>query len=115
LNDWRGAKLAEIRNLIHEAEPDVVEEWKWRGTPVWKLDGIIAVGNAFKDKVKFTFHHGAQLPDTHHVFNAGLDGNKWRAIDLYEGDTVDEDAFKELVRAAVTHNMQRRSSKNRGA
>ena len=106
LNDWRGAKLAEIRKLIHEADPEVVEEWKWRGTPVWEHDGIIAVGDGFKDKVKFTFHNGAKLPDPKQVFNAGLGGNKWRAIDLYEGDTIDEAAFKDLVRAAVALNRK---------
>ena len=113
LNDWRGKKLAEIRKLIHEADPDVVEEWKWRGTPVWEHDGILLVGDGFKDKVKFTFHSGAMLPDPQHVFNAGLEGNKWRAIDLYEGDTADEAAFKELVRAAVAYNRERRAQKSR--
>ena len=107
MNDWKGEKLAEIRKLIHEADPDVIEEWKWRGTPVWEHDGIIAVGDAFKEKVKFTFHQGANLPDPNNVFNAGLSGNKWRAIDLYEGDEIDETAFKELVREAVAYNTNR--------
>ena len=106
-NHWKGEKLAEIRKLIHEADPDIVEEWEWRGTLVWEHDGIITVGDAFKEKVKFTFHNGARLPDPNKVFNAGLDGNKWRAIDLYEGDEIDEAAFKELVREAVAYNINR--------
>jgi hypothetical protein len=107
LSGWKGKKLAEIRRLIHEADPHVVEEWKWRGTPVWEHDGIIAFGDAFKEKVKFTFHQGAHLPDPHNVFNAGLGGNKWRAIDLYEGDDLDEAAFKQLVHEAVAYNTNR--------
>jgi hypothetical protein len=107
LDDWRGEKLAEIRKLIHEADPEVVEEWKWMGSPVWSHDGILLVGNAHKDKVKLTFYRGAQLGDPDELFNAGLNGSKWRAIDLREGDELDEAAFKELVRAAVAHNAER--------
>lgn len=108
LDDWRGEKLAEIRQLIHDALPDVEEEWKWMGSPVWEHDGIIAVGNAHKKKVKLTFPHGAQLDDPVGVFNAGLDGNAWRAIDLFEGDSVNGRSFKALVKRAARHNASRR-------
>jgi hypothetical protein len=108
LTDWRGTTLAKIRELFHAADPEVVEEWKWMGSPVWSHDGQIAVANAHKDKVKVTFARGAHLPDPRKVFNAGLDGNLWRAIDLYEGDELDEAAFEQLVRAAVAHNASRR-------
>jgi len=108
LTDWRGKTLAKIRKLFHAADPEVVEEWKWMGSPVWSHDGQIAVANAHKDKVKVTFARGAHLPDPKKVFNAGLDGNLWRAIDLYEGDKLDEAAFKQLVRAAISHNASRR-------
>ena len=104
LGDWRGEKLAEIRRIIHEADPDVVEEWKWMGSPVWSDGGVFAVGNAHKDKVKLTFAHGVHLPDPSRLFNAGLTGNKWRAIDLREGDTIDGAALKALVREAVAYN-----------
>ena len=87
LDDWRGEKLAEIRKLIHEADPGVVEEWKWMGTPVWSNEGMYALANAHKNKVKLTFFHGAELPDPKKLFNAGLNGNKWRAIDLGEKRT----------------------------
>ena len=88
LTDWRGKTLAGIRKTILEADREIVEEWKWMGSPVWSHDGIIAVGNAHKEKVKLTFAHGAQLPDPDKLFNAGLEGNKWRAIDLFEGDKI---------------------------
>src|SRR5579859_6199389 len=101
LADWRGKTLTCIRKSILEADPEIVEEWKWMGSPVWSRDGIIAVGNAHKDKVKITFAHGAQLPDPDKVFNAGLGGNAWRAIDLFQGDTVNQRALKELIHAAV--------------
>src|SRR5690606_16329566 len=104
LGDWRGERLAEIRRLIHEVDPAVVEEWKWMGTPVWSHSGMYVLANAHKDKVKVTFFHGAKLPDPKGLFNAGLGGNKWRAIDLREGDRLDAAAFKELLRAAIAYN-----------
>ncbi len=105
LGDWRGKMLAKVREIIHEADPEIVEEWKWMGSPVWSHDGIIAVGNAHKDKVKVTFSHGARLPDPDKLFNAGLGGNAWRAIDFFEGDKINERALKNLVRAAVDYNQ----------
>ena len=114
LDDWRGARLAEFRKLIHEAEPDVTEEWKWRGTPVWEYNGILLVGDGFKDKVKLTFQSGAMLRDANKVFNAGLGGNKWRAIDSFEGDEIDKTGFKKLVREAVSYNTKQRLSKAKG-
>src|SRR5580692_1420144 len=96
LKDWRGKTLAHIREII--------EEWKWMGSPVWSHDGMIAVGNAHKDKVKLTFAHGASLPDPDRLFNATLGGNAWRAIDFFEGDKVNERALKSLVRAAIDYN-----------
>ena len=103
-DDWRGRRLARIRELIHEADPAVEETFKWRGNPVWEHDGIICVAGAFKSKVKITFHSGAFLEDPKQVFNNGLDGNKWRAIDLTEDHALDEQAFKGLIVAAVAHN-----------
>ena len=105
LTDWRGNTLASIRKSILEADREIIEEWKWMGSPVWSRDGIIAVANAHKDKVKLTFAHGASLPDTDKLFNAGLGGNAWRAIDLFEGDKVNERALKNLVRAAIDYNQ----------
>jgi hypothetical protein len=105
LTDWRGKTLASVRKSILEADREIIEEWKWMGSPVWSRDGIIAVGNAHKDKVKLTFAHGANLPDPDKLFNAGLGGNAWRAIDLFEGDKVNERALKELVRDAVAYNQ----------
>src|SRR5215471_21744344 len=107
LPDWRGKMLAGIRKNILEADREIVEEWKWMGSPVWSRDGMIAVGNAHKDKVKLTFSHGASLPDPDQLFNAGLEGNKWRAIDFFEGDTINERALKNLVRAAVDYNQSK--------
>ena len=104
LTDWRGPVLARMRALIHEAAPDVVEEWKWMGTPVWSLGGILCTGESYKAAVKLTFLKGASLPDPAQLFNASLDGNARRAIDIHEGDTVDADAFKALIRAAVALN-----------
>ena len=106
LGDWRGERLAEIRRLIHDADPEVVEEWKWMGSPVFSHDGIFVVANAHKEKVKLTFAHGAQLADRNGLFNAGLGGKKWRAIDLCEGDELDGAAFNELVREAVDYNRE---------
>src|SRR6266853_3386141 len=105
LTDWRGKTLASIRKSILEADRDIIEEWKWMGSPVWYRDGMIAVGNAHKDKVKITLAHGASLPDPDKLFNAGLGGNAWRAIDLFEGDKINERALKNLVRAAVVYNQ----------
>lgn len=105
LTDWRGTTLANIRKSILEADREIIEEWKWMGSPVWSRDGIIAVGNAHKDKVKLTFSHGASLPDPEKLFNAGLEGKVWRAIDFFEGDKVKERALKNLVRAAVDYNQ----------
>jgi hypothetical protein len=105
LPDWRGKTLAAIRKTILDADRDIIEEWKWMGSPVWSRDGMIAVGNAHKDKVKLTFSHGANLPDPEKLFNAGLGGNAWRAIDLFEGDKINQPALKNLVRAAIAYNL----------
>ena len=104
LDDWRGPCLAEIRKLIHAADPKVVEEWKWMGSPVWSHDGILLVGNAHKGKVKLTFNSGAKLRDPGKVFNAGLTGNKWRAIDIDENYKLNKTAFKTLIQEAVAFN-----------
>ena len=114
LGGWRGETLARLRTLIKQAEPGIVEQVKWRkpsnpaGVPVWEADGIVCTGETYKDKVKLTFANGAALPDPAKLFNAGLEGNIRRAIDLYEGDSVDEAAFKELVRAAAAWNRAKR-------
>jgi hypothetical protein len=105
LTDWRGKTLASIRKSILEADRKIIEEWKWMGSPVWSRDGIIAVGNAHKDKVKLTFAQGAHLPDPDKLFNAGLGGNAWRAIDIFKGDTINERALINLVRDAVDFNQ----------
>src|ERR1700737_1645987 len=104
ITDWRGKTFAGVRKTILEADREIVEEWKWMGSPVWSRDGIIAVGNAHKDKVKLTFSHGASLPDPDKLFNAGLGGNAWRAIDVFEGDKINEGALKNFVRTAVANN-----------
>ena len=104
LGDWRGERLSEIRGIIHEVEPRVVEEWKGVGSPTWSRGGIFAVANAHKDKVKLTFAHGAALPDPSKLFNATLGGNTWRAIDLREGDRIDDAVLRALVREAVAYN-----------
>ena len=109
--DWRGRTLAGLRKAILEADPQIVEEWKWMGSPVWSRDGIIAVGNPHKGKVKLTFDYGARLPDPDNLFNAGLEGNQRRAIDLFEGDQIDERALKNLVRAAVEFNQAKAKKK----
>jgi hypothetical protein len=115
LGDWRGATLARVRALIKQADPEVVEEWKWMGSPVWSHEGMYALANAHKDKVKLTFYHGAQLPDPKKLFNAGLDGNKWRAIDFREGDKIDKTALKALLREAVAYNTSHSVPKSRGS
>ncbi len=107
LGDWRGETLARLRALIHEAVPDVVEEWKWRGVPVWYRGGMICTGETYKDKVKMTFAKGAALDDPARLFNSSLDGNVRRAINVHAGETVDPAAFKELVLAAVAINGAR--------
>ena len=104
LGDWRGEMLSRLRSLVKEADPEVVEEWKWRGVPVWEHDGIICTGETYKNIVKMTFAKGAALKDPSRLFNASLDGNTRRAIDFHEGGEIDEDALKALVRAAVTLN-----------
>jgi hypothetical protein len=111
LTDWRGKTLATIRKSILEADPEIIEEWKWMGSPVWSRDGMIAVGNAHKDKVKLTFAHGANLPDPDKLFNAGLGGNAWRAIDLFEGDKINERALKNLILAAIEYNQTKLKKK----
>jgi hypothetical protein len=108
LNDWRGGMLAHVRALIRQADPDVVEEWKWRGVPVWSHDGIICTGETYKSIVKLTFAKGASLNDPAGLFNASLDGNVRRAIDLHEGDELDTDAFGALIRAALALNRSSR-------
>jgi hypothetical protein len=108
LGDWRGQMLLRVRNLIRQVDPEVVEEWKWRGTPVWSHDGMICTGETYKNAVKITFAKGASLEDPTHIFNSSLDGNARRAIDFHEGDDADEEALKELIRAAVALNMSRR-------
>jgi hypothetical protein len=105
LHDWRTKTLATVRKVILDADPEIIEEWKWMGSPVWSRDGMIAVGNAHKDKVKLTFSNGASLPDPDKLFNAGLGGNKWRAIDLSEGDKINARALKNLVCAAIEYNQ----------
>lgn len=111
LTDWRGEMLATIRKSILEADREIIEEWKWMGSPVWSRHGIIAVGNAHKDKVKLTFSHGASLPDPDKLFNAGFKGNVWRAIDFAQGDKINKRALKNLVRAAVHYNQIKLKSK----
>src|SRR5664279_1447811 len=106
LGDWRGKMLAHVRTLIKQAEPEVVEEWKWRGVPVWEHDGIICTGETYKAVVKLTFAKGASLEDPKGLFNSSLEGNVRRAIDLHEGDEIDEAAFKGLIRAAVALNLE---------
>jgi hypothetical protein len=111
LGDWRGETLARMRKLIKQADPDIVEEWKWMGTPVWSHDGIICTGECYKDKVKFTFAKGASLKDPAGLFNASLDGNARRAIDIHEGEEVDASAFKTLIREAITFNSASKAGK----
>jgi hypothetical protein len=114
LGDWRGELLGRLRALIREADPEVVEEWKWRGVPVWEHAGIICTGETYKDKVKMTFARGASLEDPSGLFNSSLEGNARRAIDFREGDRIDEKAFKALIRAAVALNTSRAARKSSG-
>ena len=104
LGDWRGEMLSRLRTLVKEADPEVVEEWKWRGVPVWSHDGLICTGETYKSVVKMTFAKGAALKDPSRLFNSSLEGNTRRAIDFHEGETIDEEALKTLIRAAVTLN-----------
>src|SRR5579859_4708381 len=106
LGDWRGKMLAKVRGIIHEADPEIVEEWKWRGTPVWSHAGIVCTGETYKQVVKMTFAKGAALKDPSSLFNSSLDGNVRRAIDIHEDDKVDEAAMKNLIRAAVALNLK---------
>jgi hypothetical protein len=115
LGDWRGATLKRMRKLVKEADPDVVEEWKWMGTPVWSHDGIICTGESYKKVVKLTFAKGASLEDPGRLFNSSLDGKVRRAIDLHEGEEVDESAFKALVRRAVALNSSGKSKPSKKA
>ena len=107
LGDWRGETLARMRKLIFDAEPDMTEEWKWRGVPVWEHDGIVCTGESYKEVVKLTFARGAFVPDPSGLFNSSLEGNLRRAIDIHEGETVNARAFKTLVKAAVAENRSR--------
>jgi hypothetical protein len=109
LGDWRGETLGRMRRLIKDADPDVVEEWKWMGTPVWSHDGIICTGESYKKVVKLTFAKGASLKDPAHLFNSSLEGNVRRAIDIHEGEEVDESAFKALLRQAIALNSSRKA------
>jgi hypothetical protein len=111
LDDWRGKMLGRLRTLVKEADPEVVEEWKWRGVPVWSHDGLICTGETYKNIVKMTFAKGAALPDPSRLFNSSLEGNTRRAIDFHEGDRINEKALKALVRAAVALNKSRQKPK----
>ena len=113
LGDWRGEMLARLRALIHQADPDVVETWKWRGVPVWEHDGMICTGETYKSVVKLTFAKGASLKDPARLFNSSLDGNVRRAIDIREGQDIDESAFKALVRQAVALNRSGKSKRSK--
>ncbi|HWA20083.1 MAG TPA: DUF1801 domain-containing protein [Devosia sp.] len=114
LDDWRGEILAELRKTILSADKEIVETWKWMGSPVWELDGILAVATVLKAKVKLTFSNGVALPDPDGVFNAGLGGGKWRAIDISEGDNIDKRGLKALVRAAIEYNRIARLERTAG-
>ncbi len=115
LPDWRGETFASLRETILAADKDIVEEWKWMGSPVWERDGIIAVANAHKGKVKLTFQYGASLPDPDGLFNAGLEGNARRAIDFFEGDRINARALKALIRAAIEFNQLKKAAKAKKA
>jgi len=111
LTDWRGKTFADIRRIILEADPEIVEEWKWMGTPVWSHGGIVCIANAFKDKVKLTFYEGASIADPDKLYNNGLEGKKWRTIDYFKDDKIKERELKDLVRSAVAHNLAKKSTK----
>ena len=109
LPDWRGQTLARIRQIIYQADPNIVEEWKWRGTPVWSHAGIVCTGETYKSIVKMTFAKGASLPDPSGLFNSSLDGNVRRAIDIHEGEALNEAALEDLIRVAIAHNLEHKS------
>ena len=109
LGDWRGKTLAKVRQIIHQADPEILEEWKWMGTPVWSHGGLVCTGETYRNIVKMTFAKGAALKDPSRLFNSSLDGNVRRAIDIHEGDTIDEAALKNLIRAAVALNLTTKS------
>jgi len=111
LTDWRGPTLARLRQLFHDADPEVVEEWKWMGSPVWSHDGIIAVGIALKTSVKLGFLYGANLPDPDNIFNTELEGNQRRGIKYYEGDRINEEPLKVLIRSAITYNQAKKATR----
>src|SRR6202451_409435 len=111
LGDWRGEPLAHVRQLIHDADPDIQEEWKWRGVPVWSHDGIVCTGESYKEVVKLTFARGASLKDPKKLFNSSLEGNTRRAIDIREGEKINDAAFKQLIRAAVAANSAARAQR----
>ena len=113
LGGWRGETLAHMRKLIHDADPDILEEWKWRGVPVWSHDGIVCTGESYKQVIKLTFARGAALKDPKKLFNSSLEGNVRRAIDIREGDKINETAFKQLIRAAVAANTAARAVKKK--
>ena len=110
LRDWRGKTLAKVRDIIHQADPEIVEEWKWMGTPVWSHDGLVCTGETYRNIVKMTFANGAALKDPSRLFNSSLDGNLRRAIDIHEGDKIDVAALKALIRAAVALNLKKKST-----
>jgi hypothetical protein len=112
LGDWRGRTLAKVREIVHEADPEIVEEWKWRGTPTWSHGAIVCTGETYKNVVKMTFAKGAALKDPSGLFNSSLDGNVRRAIDFHEGDKVDKAALQDLIRAAVALNLKGKSNKS---
>ncbi len=114
LGDWRGETLAKVREIMHEADPEIVEEWKWRGTPVWSHGGIVCTGETYKSIVKMTFAKGAALKDPSGLFNSSLDGNVRRAIDIHEGEKINEAALKDLIRAAVALNLEGKSRPKSG-
>ncbi len=113
LGDWRGKTLAKVREIIHKADPEIVEEWKWRGVPVWSHGGIVCTGETYKNVVKMTFAKGAALKDPSGLFNSSLDGNVRRAIDIHEGEKINEAALKDLIRAAVAVNLERKPKAGR--
>jgi hypothetical protein len=115
LGDWRGRMLAKVREIVHEADPEILEEWKWMGTPVWSHGGIVCTGETYKNVVKMTFAKGAALRDRSSLFNSSLDGNVRRAIDIHEGGTFDEAALKDLIRAAVALNLKGKSKPRRAS
>ena len=114
LHDWRGERMKSIRDVVRQVDPAITEEWKWMGTPVWNLDGILCLANAHKNVVKMTFPKGAKLPDPKKVFNAGLNGNRWRAIDWSEGDPLNVEGLKGLVRAAIALNREKPAARKAG-